>query len=135
MGESCDMKIAVGIDRIRNNPQFYIGDREPSGQFLGRGLVGCALTSGARRVQIQLLADGWVSVSAERDWITPSLPERFKDRPLERVFVSLVPQVGGRQNEIRFEVIVAAFSRNLTCAFMTRVERRGRQPAHVIATA
>jgi hypothetical protein len=33
---------------------------------------------------------------------------------LERVFVSLVPQVGGRQNEIRFEVIAAAFSRNLT---------------------
>ena len=107
------MKLAVGIDAIRNNPKLYIGDCEPSGQFLGTGLVGCALTSGAGRVQIQLLTGGWVSVSAERDWITPSLPEKFRDWPLERVVVSLVPQVGGRQNEIRYEVIVSAFSRSL----------------------
>ena len=107
------MKLAVGIDAIRNNPRLYIGDCEPSGQILGTGLAGCALTSGARRVQIQLLADGWVSVSAERDWITSSLPEKFKDWPLPRVVVSLIPQVGGRQNEIRYVVIVSAFSRSL----------------------
>ena len=107
------MRLAVGIDAIRNNPKLYIGDCEPSGQFLGTGLAGCALTSGARRVQIELLTDGWVSVSAEREWITPSLPERFKDWPLTRVVVSLIPQVGGRQNEIRYEVIVSAFSRSL----------------------
>ena len=107
------MNLAVGIDAIRNNPKLYIGDCEPSGQFLGTGLAGCALTSGARRVQIELLADGWVSVSAERNWITPSLPEKFKDWPLPRVVVSLIPQVGGRQNEIRYEVIVSAFSRSL----------------------
>jgi hypothetical protein len=41
-----------------------------------------------------LLTDGWVSVSAERDWITPSLPERFKDWPLARVVVSPIPQFG-----------------------------------------
>jgi len=108
------VKVAIGIDQIRNNPKLYIGEREPTWQFLGTELVACALTSGARRVQIQLLTDGWVSVSAERDWITPSLPEKFKNRPLERVVLSLVPQVGGRQNEIRFEAIVAAFSLNLT---------------------
>jgi hypothetical protein len=43
----------------------------------------------------------------------PSLPERFKDWPLTRVVVSLIPQVGGRQNEVRYEVIVSAFSRSL----------------------
>ena len=107
------MKLAVGIDAIRNNPKLYIGDCEPSGQILGTGLADCALMSGARRVQIELLADGWVSVSAERDCITPSLPEKFKDWPLPRVVVSLIPQVGGRQNEIRYEVIVSAFSRSL----------------------
>jgi hypothetical protein len=107
------MKLAVGIDAIRNNPKLYIGDCEPSGPFLGTGLAGCALTSGARRVQIELLADGWVSVSAERDWITPSLPDKFKDWPLARVVISLIPQVGGGVNEIRYEVIVSAFSRSL----------------------
>ena len=107
------MKLAVGIDAIRNNPKLYIGDCEPSGQFLATGLAGCALTSGARCVQVELLTDGWVSVSAERDWITPSLPEKFKDWPLARVVVSLIPQVGGRENEIRYEVVVSAFSRGL----------------------
>ena len=107
------MKLAVGIDAIRNNPTLYIGDCKPSGPFLGTGLAGCALTSGARRVQIELLAEGWVSVSAERDWITPSLPEHFKHWPLTRVVVSLIPQVGGRVNEIRYEVIVSAFSRSV----------------------
>jgi len=107
------MKLAVGIDAIRNNPKLYIGEYEPSEQFLAAGLAGCALTSGAKRVQIELLADGWVSVSAERDWITPSLSERFKDWPLARVVLSLIPQVGGRQNEIRYEVIVSAFSQCL----------------------
>ena len=107
------MKLAVGINAIRNNPKLYIGDCEPSGQILGAGLVGCALTSGARRVQIELLTDEWVSVSAERDWITSSLPEKFKDWPLARVVVSLIPQVGGRRNEIRYEVIASAFSSGL----------------------
>lgn len=107
------MKLPVGIDAIRNNPTLYIGDCEPSGPFLGTGLAGCALTSGARRVQIELLAEGWVSVSAEHDWITPSLPEHFKHWPLTRVVISLIPQVGGRQNEIRYEVIVSAFSRSV----------------------
>jgi len=107
------MKLAAGIHAIRNNPKLYIGDCEPSGQILATGLAGCALTSGARRVQIELLTDEWISVSAERDWITPSLPEQCKDRPLTRVFVSLIPQFGGRQNEIRYEVIVSAFSRGL----------------------
>jgi len=107
------MKVPVGIDAIKRNPKLYIGECEPSGPFLGTGLAGCALTSGARHVQIELLADGWVSVSAERDWITPSLPERFKHWPLPRVVVSLIPQVGGRQNEIRYEVIVSAFSHSL----------------------
>lgn len=39
--------------------------------------------------------------------------EKFRDWPLARVVVSLVPQVGGRQNEIRYEVVVSAFSRGL----------------------
>ena len=107
------MKLAVGIDAIRNNPKLYIGECEPSGQILGTGLAGCALTSGAQCVQVALLTDGWVSVSAESDWITPSLPEKFKDWPLARVVVSLIPQVGGRENEIRYEVVVSAFSRGL----------------------
>jgi hypothetical protein len=107
------MKLAAGIDQIRNNPKLYIGDCQPSGQFLGTGLAGCALTSGAQLVQIRLLSDGWVSVSAERDWITSSLPEKCKDWALARVVVSLIPQVGGRPNEIRYEVIVAAFSSSL----------------------
>ena len=106
-------EVVVGIDAIRNNPKLYIGDFEPSGPFLATGLADCALTSGARRVQIELLADAWVPVSAERDWITPSLPEKLKDWPLTRVVVSLIPHPGGRQNEIRYEVIVSAFSRSL----------------------
>jgi hypothetical protein len=56
------MKMAVGMDAIRNNPKLYIGDCEPSRQILGTELAGCALTSGARCVQIELLTDGWVSV-------------------------------------------------------------------------
>lgn len=106
------MKVSAGIDAIRNNPKLYIGDCEPTGQFLGVGLAACALTSGAQRVQVELLDDDWVSVSAERDWITSSLPEHRKDWPLSRVVISLIPQVGGRQNEIRYEAIVSAFSRN-----------------------
>lgn len=132
-GESSDMKLAVGIDEVRNNPTLYVGDREPTGQFLGTGLAGCALTSGARHVQIQLLPDGWVAVSAERDWITPSLPERCKDWPLERVVVSLIPQVGGQQNEIRFEVIVAAFSRSLALKSGERwVVAVGNEPPKIL---
>ncbi len=106
------MKVAAGIDQIRNNPRLYLGDQEPSGRFLAVGLAGCALTSGAEHVQIQLqlLTDGWVSVSAERDWISPSLPEKFRSRLLDQVVLSLIPQLGGRQNEIRYEVIAAAFS-------------------------
>jgi hypothetical protein len=30
-----------------------------------------------------------VSVTAERDWITPSLPERCEDWPLERIVAAL----------------------------------------------
>jgi hypothetical protein len=54
-----------------------------------------------------------VSVSADSDWITPNLPEKYKDWPLSRVIVFLIPQVGGRQNEIPYEVVVAAFSCSL----------------------
>jgi hypothetical protein len=107
------MEVPRGLDVIRKRPEFYLGGNEPSRRFLGVGLAECALKSGARRVQVELLADGWVSVSADRDWITPSLPENWNGSPLERVIVSLVPQIGGRQNEIRFEVMVAAFSQSL----------------------
>jgi len=29
------MKVPVGIDAIRRNPKLYIGEYEPTGQFLG----------------------------------------------------------------------------------------------------
>jgi len=127
------MKVPVGIDAIRRNPKLYIGEYEPTGQFLGTELAGCALTSGARRVQIELLADGWVSVSAERDWITPSLPDRCKDWPLTRVVLSLIPQVGGRQNEIRYEVIVSAFSHCLALkSGNTWIAALGTEPPELV---
>jgi hypothetical protein len=107
------MEVLRGLDVIRRRPEFYLGSNEPSGKFLGAGLAECALRSGARRVKVEMLMDGWVSVSADRDWITPSLPENWKGQPPERVIVSLVPQIGGQQNEIRFEAMVAAFSQCL----------------------
>jgi hypothetical protein len=104
------MTVLTGIDQIRKQPAFYIGDYQPTGQFLAGGLAHCALICGARHLQIDLLDNGWVCVSAEHDWITSSLPDRCADWPLQRVALSLVPLIGGRQNEIRFEVIAAAFS-------------------------
>jgi len=67
------------------------------------------MISGARRVELLVIAEGWMAVCADADWITPSLVER-KDPSMESAFSKMIPLAGGRPNQIRFEVFVAAFS-------------------------
>jgi hypothetical protein len=107
----------VGIDRnvppplelIRQKKSFYLGDQEPTGRFLAVNLAECALVSGADRVELVSLADGWMAVSADSDWITPNLVGR-RNSSFERAFVAMIPLRGGKQNQIRFEIFITAFS-------------------------
>ena len=101
------------LEQIRNNRKFYLGEAEPNGIFLAGGLAAGALTSGARRVELCVLEAGWIAVSGASDWITPSLQNVRKGASLEQAFVSLIPQPGGRPNEVRFEPILTAFSRSV----------------------
>jgi hypothetical protein len=107
----------VGIDRnvppplelIRQKKSFYLGDQEPTGRFLAVNLAECALVSGADRVELVSLAEGWMAVSADSDWITPNLVGR-RNSSFERAFVAMIPLRGGKQNQIRFEIFITAFS-------------------------
>lgn len=104
------MKIPLPVDLIRQNRVMYLGSEEPSGRVLAIRLADCALISGARRLELLVLANGWMAVSADADWITPNLQQQ-SDSSMERAFKAMIPLRGGQHNEIRFEVIVTAFSR------------------------
>jgi hypothetical protein len=101
------------MELIRQKKSFYLGDQEPTGRFLAVALAECAMISGACRVELLALTEGWMSVSADDDWITPNLYGR-KDASMESAFVNMIPLAGGRQNQVRFEVFVTAFSSRLS---------------------
>ena len=102
-------KVPPPLELIRQKKAFYLGDQEPTARFLAVNLAECAMVSGARRVELLALAEGWMAVSADADWITPSLRGR-KDPSMESAFSKMIPLTGGRPNQIRFEVFVTAFS-------------------------
>lgn len=101
------------LEFIRRNRAMYLGSDEPSGKVLAVRLADCALISGARRLELLVLTDGWTAVAADADWITPNLREQ-RDASMERAFKAMTPLRGGQPNEIRFEVIVTAFSRSVS---------------------
>lgn len=101
------------LEFIRRNRAMYLGSDEPSGKVLAVRLADCALISGARRLELLVLTDGWMAVAADADWITPNLREQ-RDASMERAFKAMTPLRGGQPNEIRFEVIVTAFSRSVS---------------------
>lgn len=101
------------LDLIRQKKAFYLGDQEPTGTFLAVNLAECAMISGARRIELLVLSGGWTAVSADADWITPNLHGQ-KGASMESAFVKMIPLTGGRPNQIRFEVIVTAFSSGLS---------------------
>ncbi len=105
--------VAPPLELIRQKKAFYLGDREPTGRFLAVNLAECAMISGALRVELLALKEGWMAVSADADWITPNLRGR-KDTSTESAFVTMIPLTGGRPNQIRFEVFVTAFSSSLS---------------------
>jgi hypothetical protein len=108
------MKISPPLELIRENRNMYLGNHSPCGRVLAIRLAECALMSGAHRVEVMLLNDGWAAVSGDTDWITPNLLERQKDASIDRAFSTMIPLFGGQQNEIRFEIVVAAFSKHLS---------------------
>src|ERR1700677_5303656 len=108
------MNISSPIELIRKNRTMYLGKEEPSGRVLAVRLADCAVISGARRVELMVLTDGWMAVSSDADWITPHVRHREKDFSIEHAFKAMIPLRGGQQNEVRFEVIAAAFSKDLT---------------------
>jgi len=103
----------TSLEQIRKHPQLYLGDVEPNGMLLAARLAESALIAGALLVELRVLDAGWVAVSAESDWITPTAQEDHRGFSVLRVFTSLMPRLGGRPNEVRFEPIVTAFSRSL----------------------
>ena len=107
------MKVPPPLELIRQKKSFYLGEQEPSGRFLAVQLADCAMTSGARRVELRVLSDGWTAVSADADWITPNL-QQLRDRSIESAFRAMIPLRGGRPNQIRFEAFVTAFSRSVS---------------------
>jgi hypothetical protein len=105
--------MANSLEHIRSNPKMYLGNVEPDSICLATRLAESALRCAARLVEMRVLDEGWIAVSGESDWITPSAQKTRKDTSLERVFTGLMPQEGGIPNELRFEPIVTAFSRSL----------------------
>jgi hypothetical protein len=55
-----------------------------------------------------------MAVSSDADWIAPDALHRQKHFLFERAFRAMIPLRGGQPNEVRFEVIVAAFSQDLS---------------------
>jgi hypothetical protein len=108
------MRIVQGLDQIREHPEMYLGRREPTAAVLASGLAECALISQAQRVEIVVLDPHWIAVGSDSDWITPNVTEPFKNRTIEDIVSAMMPLRGGGQNEMRFEAIVTAFSKNLT---------------------
>jgi hypothetical protein len=108
------MKLLSPLELIRENRDMYLGKEEPCGRVLAVRLADCALISGARRVELLALSEEWMAVSSDTNWIIPAVNNRQKDGSFERAFTAMIPLRGGQQNEIRFEVVVAAFSKDLS---------------------
>jgi hypothetical protein len=108
-----EIRIVKPLELIRQKKTFYLGGEEPTGRFLAVHLAECAMVSGAHRVELLVLAEGWFAVCADADWITPNVQGR-RDPSMESAFTGMIPLKGGRQNEIRFEVFVNAFSNSLS---------------------
>lgn len=107
------MQVPPTLELIRQNRSMYLRGEEPSRRLLAVRLADCALVSGAERLELLMLADGWMAVASDADWITRNLQEH-RNPSMDRAFTAMIPLRGGRQNEVRFEVIVTAFSRSLT---------------------
>jgi hypothetical protein len=108
------MNMPNSLEQIRKHSNLYLGNVEPSGILLATRLTESALIAGARLVELRVLDAGWIAVSGESDWITPRAQKVREGISLQRVFTCLMPELGGRPNEVRFEPIVTAFSRSLT---------------------
>lgn len=104
------MTIPPPVELIRQNKAFYLGNREPDGRYLAVLLADCAVISGAQKVELQALPDGWMAVSAEADWISPHLQRRRDRRTIEDAFNSIIPLECDLQNQMRYEVYITAFS-------------------------
>lgn len=107
------MYMPNSLEQIRKHPKLYLGDVEPDGILLATRLAESALNSGALLIELRVLDGGWMAVCGESDWITPSAQKVREGTSLQRVFTGLMPQLGGRPNEVRFEPVVTAFSRSL----------------------
>jgi hypothetical protein len=107
------MSTPNSLEQIRKNPKLYLGNVEPNGILLATRLAESALRAGAPLVELRVLVAGWISVSGESDWITPSAQKLPEGIALQRVFTCLMPQSGGIPNEVRFEPVLTAFSRSL----------------------
>ena len=123
-----DRNVPPPLELIRQKKTVYLGDKEPTGRFLAVHLAECAMVSGAHRVELLVLSEGWFAVCADADWITPSVHGR-KDSSMESAFTGMIPLKGGGENEIRFEVFVNAFSRSLSVRSANRwIAIRGEPP-------
>lgn len=107
------MGMPTSMEQIRQHPKLYLGDVEPNGMLLAARLAESALIAGALLIELRMLDAGWIAVSGESDWVTPNAQRVREGISLQRVFTSLMPQFGGRPNEVRFEPILAAFSRSV----------------------
>jgi hypothetical protein len=103
----------TSLEQIREHPKLYLGDVEPNGMLLAARLAESALIAGVLLVELRVLDAGWIAVSGESDWITPNAQKVREGISVQRVFTSLMSQLGGRPNEVRFEPIVTAFSRSV----------------------
>jgi len=101
------------VERIRRDPARYLGARRPTAPFLASALIQDALLCGARDVQVTMLDDGWVGVSADRDWILPHLPPS-RSLTYEHAFRTLIAFNQAGPNSFRSEVLVAAFSTDIS---------------------
>jgi hypothetical protein len=103
------------IERIRRNPARYLGARLPTAPFLASALVQDALICGIKDIRVQRHDDNWTSVSAREDWILPNIGIPSEQSPgYEHVFRTLVPFPQAGANSFRSEVLVAAFSSDVS---------------------
>jgi hypothetical protein len=108
-----DLSLAEpAIERIRHNPPRYLGARLPTSPFMASALVQDALLCGIKDVRVQSY-ESWTSVCANEDWIIPNI--KWERPPTyEHVFRTLIPFPQAGPNSFRAEVLVAAFSSDLS---------------------
>jgi hypothetical protein len=104
--------VEPATERIRRSPSRYLGSRLPTSPFMASALVQDALLCGITEIRVAQ-HDNWTSVSANEDWIIPHIKW---ERPLnyDHVFRTLIPFPQAGPNSFRSEVVVAAFSTDLS---------------------